>query len=209
MTHNAAELEGEILQDLILNPAGFQGLEMRTGDVLRIIDVEGKQVAGVAFVYLHRKDEKLSAPNSLGLNRKAYPSLGYKFYSDEAKLMMTMTADTCGTHSIIAGACSSFMNELRYGDKHAHNCRDNFASALKSWGLGWKDIPYPLNVFMNVPVKSDGAYEIEFPLSKAGDYVDLTAEMDLLVAVSNCPQVRNKVNAHALKPIRLVQHRPK
>lgn len=199
---------GAILFDGIIEPAGYHACEVKRGEIVRIIDVEGQQVAGLACFNLERLDEKLSSPNTLGLNRQIYPGLGYKLYSDEAGLMLTITADTCGTHAMIAGACSSYMNELRYDDKHAPNCRDNFAMAVEPWGLAWKDVPYPLNIFMNVPVGADGRYEIEYPTSKAGDFVDFTADMDLLVAVSNCPQVKNKVNAGKLTPIRVVHYKP-
>lgn len=208
MAADDEQIAGRILDDIVVPPQGYWAQEMAQGEVLRVIDLEGQQVAGVLCLNRQRPAEKLSAPNTIGLNRQIYPTTGYRFYSDEAGLMMTMTADTCGTHSIIAGACSSHMNALRYGDGDKPNCRDNLAAALAPWGLGWKDLSYPMNLFMNVPVQGDGTYEIDFPKSKAGDYVDLTAEMDLLVAVSNCPQDRNKVNAFRLKPLRLIRYRP-
>jgi uncharacterized protein YcgI (DUF1989 family) len=205
----ADDIPGEILFDEVLPPAGYCAREMAQGDVVRVIDIEGQQVVGLLCLNRHRFDEKLSAPNSFGLNGQIYPTTGFSLYSDEASRMMTITADTCGTHSLVAGACSSFTNELRYGAKDAPNCRDNFAMAVKPWGIGWKDLPYPINLFMNVPVGDDGRYAIDFPKSKPGDYVELTADMDVLIAVSNCPQDRNKVNAFKLTPVRIVHYRPK
>ncbi len=206
--HPEEGVPGEVVLDRIIEPRGYHALEIRQGEVLRIVDVEGQQVAGLTCFNLHRLDEKLSSPNTLGLNRQVYPGLGYKLFSDEAGLMLTITADTCGTHAMIAGACSSHMNALRYGEKDTPNCRDNLAMAVAPWGLAWKDVPYPINVFMNVPVGADGTYEIDFPKSKAGDYADFTAGMDLLVAISNCPQDKNKVNAFKLKPVRIIHYRP-
>ncbi len=208
MPNDSAQVSGEVILDRIVEPQEYLACEVRRGEVVRIVDLEGQQVVGLTCFNLDRLDEKLSSPNTLGLNRQIYPGLGYKLYSDEAGLMMTMTADTCGTHSMIAGACSSFTNELRYGEKHTRNCRDNFASAVKAWGLGWKDVAYPINIFMNLPVAADGRYEIDLPTSKAGDFVDFTAEMNLLVAISNCPQDKNKVNAFKLKAVRVVHHKP-
>lgn len=200
-------ISGVILLEETIAPAGYRALEVKRGEVVRIVDIEGQQVAGLACFNLDRLEEKLSSPNTLGLNRQIYPGIGYGLYSDEAGLIMTITADSCGTHAMIAGACSSHMNERRYGDGRGANCRDNFAMAVEPWGLEWKDVPYPINVFMNVPVGADGRYEIDFPKSRPGDYADFTAEMDLLVAISNCAQDRNKVNAFKLTPIRLIHYR--
>jgi uncharacterized protein YcgI (DUF1989 family) len=208
MNLTADNVPGAVLSDEIIGPAGYCAREVRRGEIVRIVDIEGQQVVGLACVNLDRPEEKLSAPNTFGLNRQIYPGLGYELYSDEAGLMMTITADTCGTHAMIAGACSSYMNELRYGEKRTPNCRDNFAMAVKSWGLGWKDVPYPINVFMNLVVGSDGSYEIDLPKSKPGDFADFTADMDLLVAISNYPQDKNKVNAFKLSPVRVIHFRP-
>jgi uncharacterized protein YcgI (DUF1989 family) len=202
------DLSGHIVFQKTIEPRGYWAGEIKKGEVLRVVDLEGQQVAGLLCFNLHRFEEKLSSPNTLGLNRQIYPGLGYTLYSDEAGAMLTFTADTCGTHAMIAGACSRFMNERRYGVKDTPNCRDNFAAAVADWGITWKDIPYPLNIFMNVPVQPDGRYEIDFPKSKAGDFVDLTADMDLLIAISNCPQDRNKVNAFKLTRLQLIHYRP-
>ena len=100
---------------------------------------------------------------------------------------------------MLAGACSRFTNEGRYGVKDSRNCRDNLAEAVKAWGIARKDIPFNMNVFMNCPIGSDGSWSIQMPRSKAGDYIDLRAEIDVLVAFSNCPQV---YNAFRLKPLK-------
>ena len=102
--------------------------------------------------------------------------MGYLLYSDEARGMMSIIADTCGVHDMLAGACSRFTNERRYGVKDTRNCRDNLADAVKGWGIAWKDIPFNMNVFMNCPIGSDGNWSIQVPRSKAGDHIDFRAE---------------------------------
>ena len=72
-------------------------------------------------------------------------------------------------------------------------------AALRPFGIPLKEVPYSFNIFMNVPI-GDGKMGIAEPLSKAGDYVDLRAETDLLVAISNCPQERNPCNAYNADP---------
>ena len=141
-------------------------------------------------------------------NGSVFPKVGYSLFSDEAGKLMTITADTCGTHDMIAGACSRFTNEYRYDIPDLPNCRDNFAAALAPWGITWKQIPYNMNVFMNCPSEPDGGFSIDLPKSKAGDYVDFTADMDVLAAMSNCPQERNKCNNFKAKPMRAIHYRP-
>ena len=128
--------------------------------------------------------------------------MGYVLYSDEANAMMTIIADTCGVHDMFAGACSRYTNERRYGVKDSKNCRDNLAEALKPWGIAWKDVPFNMNVFMNCPIGPDGNWSIQAPKSKAGDYIDFRAEMDVIAAFSNCPQIYNACNAFRLKPLK-------
>ncbi len=208
MNTDADKVPGKILANKIIEPRGYYAREIRKGEIFRIIDIEGKQVADFVVFNLKRLDEKLSPENTVNLNRQVYPRVGYSLFSDEAGKLMTIVADTCGVHDMLAGACSRFTNELRYGVPDTPNCRDNFSAALKPWSLCWKDVPYNMNVFMNCPIQLDGTYTIEEPKSKAGDYVDFRADMDVLVAMSNCPQERNPCNAFRLKPLRAIHYGP-
>ena len=201
-------IRGKVLQVKIIPPQGYFAAELKREQVLRILDIEGQQVADLVCFNLHRLEEKLSPENTINLNQSIYPHVGYSLASDEAGKLMTIVADTCGTHDMLAGACSRFTNELRYREHDTPNCRDNLAAAVKPWGITWKQVPYNMNVFMNCPVEPDGTYAIQEPKSKAGDYVDLQANMDVLVALSNCPQVRNPCNAYRLTPLMVVIYHP-
>ncbi|MEC7491082.1 MAG: urea carboxylase-associated family protein, partial [Pseudomonadota bacterium] len=158
-------IEGKILEDRVIDPRGHYAGEIRAGEVFRIIDIEGEQVADFLCLNLNRLEEKLSPHNTVLLNGQVFPQTGYSLYSDEAGKMMTITADTCGVHDMIAGACSRFTNEYRYDIPDLPNCRDNFAAALAPWGVTWKQVPYNMNVFMNCPIQPDGSYSIELPQS--------------------------------------------
>jgi uncharacterized protein YcgI (DUF1989 family) len=200
----ASPISMRVLQDQTIAPAGQFATEMRKGQVLRIIDVEGQQVADLVTFNIRNVSEKLSIVNTVNLNKQVFPRVGYVLYSDEANAMMTIIGDTCGVHDVLAGSCSRFTNEHRYGVKDTKNCRDNLAEALKPWGIDWKDVPFSLNAFMNCPIGQDGSWSIQVPKSKAGDYIDFRAEMDLIAAFSNCPQIYNACNAFRLKPLRAV-----
>jgi urea carboxylase-associated protein 1 len=194
----------KILLDETIEPAGHFAAEIRKGQVLRIVDLEGQQVADLVTVNAGNTAEKLSVMNTINLNKQVFPRVGYVLYSDEACAMMTIVADTCGVHDMLAGACSSFTNEKRYGVKNTKNCRDNLAAALKPWGIAWKDVPFNMNVFMNCPIGTDGNWSIQAPRSKAGDHIDFRAEMDVIAAFSNCPQIYNACNAFRLKPLKAI-----
>ena len=120
---------------------------------------------------------------------------------------MTVADDTVGQHDTIGGCCSSEINYLRYGIKDTPSCRNNFIAALAEHGLRSRDIPANLNFFMYVPVAADGATEIVEGHSEPGDFVDLRAERDVLIAISNCPQIYNPCNGWNPTPIRVIHWR--
>jgi uncharacterized protein YcgI (DUF1989 family) len=188
----------------VIDPGQPIAFETDRGQTVRIIDLEGQQVADWVCFNRHRREEKFSPPNTVMINGSLRPTRGYSLWSDEASKMFTIVNDTVQLHDVIAGACSRFTNKVRYGLDNTPNCRDNLALALGPYGIGWKDVPYAFNVFMNVPVGADGRVSNAAPISRAGDFIDLLAEMDCLVGISNCPQVLNACNAFRTKPLKLI-----
>ncbi len=197
-------LAGKIIEDRIIPPDGHWGRVLRHGQILRIIDLEGKQA--VDFLCYNAEDptERYNAPDTMKYAGTIFLTEGHGIYSDMGRRLFTIVEDTCGRHDTIGGCCSAQSNELRYGVKDTPNCRQNFLRALAPFGLGKKDIVANLNWFMNVPVGLDGAMAIAEGLSKPGDYVDLRAEMDVLAVISNCPQTRNPCNGFNPTPIRVI-----
>ena len=122
--------------------------------------------------------------------------------------MLEIVADTCGRHDTIGGACSAESNQVRYAldKKFMHNCRDSFLLALSRYGRGMskRDLSSNINFFMNVPVTPKGALSFADGVSGPGRYVEMRAEMDVLVLISNCPQLNNPCNAYNPTPIRLL-----
>ena len=111
--------------------------------------------------------------------------------------MMRLVADTVGVHDLICGSCSEeyYRNRLDYTGPH-RSCRSNLAEALAPWGVELQDVPFSFNFFMQWPVQPDGAVRPMAAPSRAGDYVDLLAEMDVLVANSACLSDITPTNAH-------------
>jgi uncharacterized protein YcgI (DUF1989 family) len=194
---------GPMLRDERLEARGRTAFTVGHGQTVRIIDVDGQQVAD--FVCFRRPDtsEKLSVHNTALIQGTIYISTGHLLLSDRCTTLMAITADTCGRHDLLAGSCSEGTNRWRYGVANTPNCRSNFEAALRPFGIPLREVPYSFNIFMNVPI-GDRKIGIHEPLSKAGDFIDLRAETDLLVAISSCPQERNPCNAYTPTRLRVV-----
>jgi urea carboxylase-associated protein 1 len=178
------------------------------GDTLRIIDLEGNQA--VDFLAYSEADptERYSAPDTIAEQGNIFLVAGSRLMSNEGRVLMTVVETTCAYHDTIGGACSQESNSLRYGfhTKQQHACVDNFLLAHSRRNMGKRDMTSNINWFMNVPVDADGALGIVDGISAPGLFVDLRAEMDVLVVISNCPQVNNPCNAFNPTPIRVVVH---
>lgn len=193
---------------LVLNktiPAGGHFAHVvKKGERLRIVDLEGGQGVDFLCYNAERPEERYHAPNTLKAARDLRLTVGHTLYSDEARGLFTVVADTCPGHDTIAGCCSAPSNQMLYGVSDCPGCRENFLRALQPFGLGRRDIVANINFFCDVPVSSDqrllDTVFADCP-SKAGDYVELEAEMDALAVISNCPQVNNPCNG--MNPTRI------
>jgi len=179
------------------------------GARLRIVDLAGRQ--GVDFLCYNSEDpdERYNAPNTIKAATSLSLGAGTVLYSDRARPLMTIVADTCGGHDTIGGGCSAWSNEMLYGVAGVPGCRENFMKALAAHDMGWRDIVPNINFFCSVPVLAEGALAPTVFVegrSQAGDYVELKAEMPVLAAISNCPQVNNPCNDGAPTSIRVVVH---
>jgi urea carboxylase-associated protein 1 len=178
------------------------------GQFFRIVDLEGNQAVDTLFYCVADLRERYSAADTIRMQRKLYLSTGTVLYSNLARPMLTIVADTCGRHDTLGGACAAESNTVRYGQhtKHMHSCRDNFLRAIAGLeiGLEKRDLTSNINFFMNVPVTPAGKLTFEDGISAGGKYVEMRAEQDVLVLISNCPQLNNPCNAYNPTPIRLL-----
>ncbi|MYM35780.1 DUF1989 domain-containing protein [Duganella sp. FT94W] len=190
-------------------PAGEPWLhQLKRGQTMRIVDLEGNQAVDTIFYNAHDNEESYSVTDTLLRQGGIYLSTGSVLYSNRGRPMLTIVADTCGRHDTLGGACAAESNTVRYAHqkKFMHSCRDNYLLALAhaDIGLGKRDLVPNVNFFMNVPVTEDGKLTFEDGLSAPGKYVELRAEMDVWVLVSNCPQLNNPCNAYNPTPVRFV-----
>ena len=185
---------------------------VKQGQFFRIVDLEGNQAVDTLFFNANHAVERYSATDTIRAQNKLYLTTGSKLYSNLGNVMLTIVADTCGRHDTLGGACAAESNTVRYALEKfpMHSCRDNFLHALahnplcQQLGMNKRDLPSNINFFMNVPVTEAGGLEFVDGISASGKYVEMQAEMDVLVLISNCPQLNNPCNAYNPTPIRLL-----
>lgn len=169
--------------------------ELKTGDHIKLINTHGKQVVDTWAFSAEDPSEFMSMEHSRGSYMKLYPTVGDTLVTNHRRPILTLMDDTTpGRHDTVIAACDRY----RYaglGVKGYHpNCADNLVSALDALGKTAPCIPCPLNLFMNIPATAEGKLSFEIPLSEAGQYVVLRAEMDLIIVFSACPQDLIRVN---------------
>ncbi|GAA6157599.1 urea carboxylase-associated family protein [Pyruvatibacter sp. HU-CL02332] len=179
------------------------------GQVLRILDLEGNQAADTLFYNATDPTERYSAIDTIREQGNVYLTAGTKLLSTENNVMLEITADTCGQHDTLGGACATESNTVRYAHdtKYMHACRDSWLLAVAEndgYDMSKRDITHNINFFMNVPVTPEGGLTFEDGISAPGKYVEMRAEMDVLVLVSNCPQLNNPCNAYNPTPIEML-----
>ena len=185
---------------------------LRTGQVLRIVDLEGNQAVDTLFYDLHDPANRYDAVRTLRAQQRVYLTTGSRLLATDGAPLLTITADTCGRHDTLGGACSCESNRVRYHlDKlFMHSCRDTFMLELQKQTPRWvvpltkRDITHNINFFMNVPVTPEGSLTFADGISAPGRFVEMAADRDVLVLVSNCPQLNNPCNGWNPTPVRML-----
>jgi uncharacterized protein YcgI (DUF1989 family) len=170
-----------------LEPQTGSALTIAKGECLRITDPRGEQVSDVMSFAREDTREWLSSGRTIDYANTIYLTTGHTLYSNRSRPMFTVVADTVGRHDFLLTPCSPDTFRIIYGTTGHHpSCFQNLASALAPFGIAPDTIPTTLNVFMNVEVKPNGELDILPPRSRAGDYIVLRAEMDMIVGVTAC-----------------------
>jgi uncharacterized protein len=179
---------------------------IRKGQILKIIDLGGNQAVDILFYNAEDTSERYSAPDTIVHQGNIFITTGTQLMSNEGNVMMTVLRDECGKHDTLGGACSMESNSVRYGlhKKHLHACVENYLLELSQYEMNKRDLVSNINFYMNVPISEDGTLEIVDGISEPGKAVDLRAEMDTMVLISNCPQINNPCNAYNPTPIQLI-----
>ncbi len=190
-------------------PAGDGWMhEIKKGQTFRIVDLEGNQAVDTIFYNAANPTDRYSAQDTLREQGNIYLTTGTQLLSTEGNVLLTITADTCGRHDTLGGACAAESNMVRYAleKRSMHNCRDTFMLQIAQYGRGYtkRDVGANINFFMNVPVTPEGGLTFEDGVSAPGKYVEMRAEIDVVCLISNCPQLNNPCNAYNPTPVRVL-----
>jgi uncharacterized protein YcgI (DUF1989 family) len=179
-------------------------VRMHAGDRVRVIDPEGGQVADVFAFCADNISEYHSAEHTRVYVNRLFPRVGQQFVTNRRRPILTLEADTTvGIHDMLCAACDpSRYAGLGVEGWHA-SCQENLQKAMTALGHERIEIPQPINVFMNIPVLEDSEIGWEPAPKKPGDSITLRAELDIVLAVSACPQDLVSINAGNPTPIDL------
>jgi urea carboxylase-associated protein 1 len=205
-----SSLQPEQAVDREIVPAGDYYMKVvKAGQTVRILDIEGNQAADTLFYNANDPAERYSAMDTVREQGNVYLTAGTKLISNEGNVMLEIVADTCGRHDTLGGACATESNTVRYAHdkKCMHACRDSWMLAVAendNFGMSKRDITHNINFFMNVPVTAEGGLTFADGISAPGKYVELRAAMDVIVLISNCPQLNNPCNGYNPTPIEIL-----
>jgi len=176
-------------------PAGDYWIHRVEKDqIFRIVDLEGNQAADTLFFSADDPAERYSAVDTIRTGGNVYLGFGTRLMSTENNAMLEIVADLVGQHDTIGGACAAESNTVRYAleKRTMHACRDSWLLAVAEhdeFRLTKRDITHNINFFMNVPVTPEGGLTFADGVSGPGKYVEMRACMDVIVLISNCPQL--------------------
>jgi uncharacterized protein YcgI (DUF1989 family) len=197
------DLSEKILKSVHLPPRTGTAFLVAAGDVIRVLDIAGEQVVDLVCYSQEDISEYLSSGRTIDYNNKLKLTTGDVLFSDRSRPMLTIVEDTVGKHDFLFAPCSQEMFRRTYGVTDPHpNCLENLADGLAPFGIQASRIPVAFNVFMNASISAEGAISIAPPISEPGDYIDLRAEMDLIVGVSACSA--EKCNNYRCTPIDVI-----
>lgn len=204
--HSTLDPANAVYDNII--PAGEGWMhDLAAGQILRILDLEGNQAVDTLFYSAEDPADHYSAIQTITRQQNLYLTAGSVLVAESGRELLRITADTCGRHDTIGGACSAQSNTVRYAHDTLpmHNCRDTFMLMLSGRSeFSKRDLVPNVNFFMNVPVTPEGELTFAEGVSGPGRYVELIALVPVTVLISNCPQLNNPCNAYNPTPAQVL-----
>lgn len=192
------------VREVVVPAAHGAAIEVRAGEYLSIIDLEGAQVAD--FVALRRADPRkfLSAHQTRSTLRRWTLKVSDRLVDNDREPVFEIVRDDVGVHDLFFCACSPALYRQRFGLTDHRSCRMNLLEALAPYGIAEGQIPDPINVFMRTPPRPDGEFDFHPAPSRPGDRLVLRALADVVAAVSSCPMDLSPINGGRITPLKLV-----
>lgn len=200
-----------VVWDETIGGGGYASRVLARGTRLRLTDLEGDACVNLLVYNAGAPLERLNVADTVKVQWNAYLGPGSLLLSDMGRVLMSIERDTCGRHDALCGCSNERSNERRYGSGGNHgpfpNARDRFLIALAKHGLSRKDVAPCVNLFKGVRVDADGSTRLIRPGPVPGQYVELRAEMDVLVALANTPHVLDERPSYTATSVRVTAWR--
>lgn len=181
-------------------PQSGVAFTLRANEILRIYDPYGEQVADLFAFAANDHRCSLSSGRTIDYASSIYLTKGDVLYANDSQRMFQIVDDAVGRHDFLLTPCSQEMFELLYQHEGHHpSCFENLYRAFAPFGIRPEQIGTTFNIFMNVVVAEDGKVKVKPPLSRAGDFIELRAEMDLVCGLTSCSAENS--NNGSFKPI--------
>ncbi|MBB4105387.1 urea amidolyase associated protein UAAP1 [Allorhizobium borbori] len=192
--------EAQVLHREVIPGGWYYATKVRCGETLRVSLKDG--FSSVALIAWSTADtsERLNLPDTVKMQWTTGLSKGRVIFSDMGRVMFSITEDSSGAHDCLVGGSTAATN-ARYKGALLRDTRDNFVKLAMKIGLDRRDIPAALTLFAPVRVDTEGRFFWNPNLLNSGDYVDLRAEMDMIVGFSNCPHPLDPNPVYAPKPV--------
>lgn len=202
-----------IAADAILHQEKLPGgwywwTRVKANEVLRIALDEGFSTVSVVAWSAADASERMNLPDTVKVQWTTGLGKGRVIFSDMGKVMFSITEDSCGAHDVLMGGSTASSNARKYAGANGaalRNTRENFVLIATKAGLDKRDIPAALALFAPVRVDAEGKFEWKPDLVSDGDYVDLRAEMDMIVGFSNCPHPLDPNPVYAPNPVAITR----
>jgi urea carboxylase-associated protein 2 len=200
--------ENSVLWEETIQPGAAWSHVLKRGTALRLVDVEGGANVGAIFYNFECPVERYNMPDTLKAQHIARLTTGFVLYSDMGRILCSIVEDKVGWHDPVGGTSNSKLVEKKYGpsryqeqrNDYHKNGRDSFLIEMAKWGLGPRDLTANVNFFSRVDVAEDGSMSFASGNSKAGDIVELRAEMNVLVILNTCQHPLDPNSRYAPKP---------
>ena len=187
-------------------PGWYDTVRLRRGEALRIVDRGGTSSVSVIGWCLPDTSERLNCADTAKVQWSAALGKGRVILTDMGRVFVSLIEDTSGAHDLLVGGSTAASALAAFGEP-SRNTHDNFLAAASKLGLGLRDIPPCVTFFAPVSLDAGGRFVWNAARKRPGDFVDLRAECDLVLVVSNCAHPLDPARPAAAGPVTLVRHR--
>ena len=195
-----------LVWDETLELSAYATRVLERGSRVRIENLSGDACVQVLLYNADHPAERLNVADTVKVQWQAYLHTGSMLLSDMGRVLASVVHDDCARHDTFCGASNARASREKYGED-APSGRDRLLLAIARHGLSRIDLGPCLNLFQGVSIARDGALALDPRPGRAGERVELRAEMRILLALANTPHVLDPRRAYAGGPVRVLAWR--